>query len=137
MLTLFKAFFSNIGTLIALLNLIPTLETLIMQVEKPGLTGAQKKANVLTILQDTLSFATGPLKLKLPTATIMAWATTVIDTLVTILNQAGVLLPSTTSTPVGLGPVAAPAPVVAVNPAPIPVVENNTFDVMAGKPGVI
>lgn len=91
MFTAIKALFSNIGTLIALLEMAPTIENLIQQVEKPGVSGTDKKAALLTLLQDTLNVMTNDLKVKLPVTTIMTWAATIVDTLVTILTQAGVL----------------------------------------------
>jgi hypothetical protein len=97
MFSAIKTLFSNIGTLISLLQLIPTISDLVHQVEAPGVPGATKKNAVLTLLADTLNFATGTLHLKLPTTTIMAWANGIIDTLVNILNNFGTLLPHGTT----------------------------------------
>jgi ABC-type sulfate transport system permease component len=141
MLASIKLLFSNIGTIIALLQLIPTLTELIHQVEEPGIPGAQKKNAVLTLLQNTLNFATQSLKMNLPVTTIMAWANTIVDTIVNILNDFGKLIPHGSTAPVTataapLMAAPAPTPVTVTNVAPIPVVEANNFDPMSGKPGV-
>ena len=93
MFTAIKTLFSNVSTLIALLQLIPTISDLIHHVETPGVAGPDKKSAVITILTDTLNFATGKLNLKLPTDTILRYANTIIDTLVSIYNAWGQLLP--------------------------------------------
>ena len=115
MLSTIKLLLSNIGNVIALLQLIPTLIGLVHEVESPGVPGATKKNAVLTLLQDTLNFATGSLKMNLPTTTIMAWANSTVDTIVGILNTFGTLLPHGSVTTPAIAPA---APMVVLTPPP-------------------
>jgi hypothetical protein len=80
---------------------------------------------VLTVVGDIGNAIALQFGIPVPVASIQNIIGALIDAVVAVENALGRFTHAT------------PTPVVAVNPAPIPVVENNTFDVMSGKSGVI
>jgi hypothetical protein len=113
-----KSIFSSLGAVVALLQLLPSLRALVHEVEAPGVSGADKKQAVLTMLKETLGFATSTLKLTLPVDTVLNYAGGMIDVIVAIENAFGRLLPHAAA--------AAPAPAVSTDVASAPAVATTT-----------
>lgn len=89
MLSNIKNIISAIGAITGLLSLIKPITDLIHEVEVSGVSGPEKKAAVLALIQSAILTVESSFGIDLPDSLVLGFAGNIIDVIVSIENMLG------------------------------------------------